>query len=589
LVALETASLLRADGEVVSLVGLVDTIYDRRYWPLGAFVGATARRTGRHLRQLITDPRADAFGELRERAWRLTKRLTARVAPATTAAERHAEGRTADSLAAMAKWEPRRFDGSVVLFTTGGEDDFGCDPAVLWRPWVDQLDLRRVSGNHLAVVRDPHAVRAVAEAVDIALQSAETPQLRALLATTFAWEGAGRLAIELAAAGFAVEAIGPRRSVLHRLPSVTRSYRLSPIRPVASLRKAVLASSSDLIIPFDDQTRRALHETYDRIDPAPEDGARLRHHLRRSLGPPEMYSELYSRAAIMDIAQECGLRCPPTARVETPDEVTAWMRQHGSPAVLKTDGSWGGREVIIAHDTGDAVSAWRRLRRPTSIARISKRLVIDHDPWPLRARIAGRRPLVSIQAYVSGRPGNVAVACLDGKLLGAVQAEVLRSDGALGPSTVLRITDHPEMRATAQGMVQRLELSGLCGFDFVLEDGTDRAYVIELNPRATPTSHLISADGVDLLASLRAAMGGDGPPPARTSEYPDGLVALFPQELQRDPTSTFLTTAYHDVPHSPELVATATHPAGAWRRPRRRTMSSSSGIPVTTTANSPTP
>ena len=145
------------------------------------------------------------------------------------------------------------------------------------------------------------------------------------------------------------------------------------------------------------------------------------------------------------------------------------MRETGGAAVLKTDGSWGGREVAVAHDPAEATRAWRRLSRPPAWARIAKRLVVDRDPWPLRARVARRLPTISVQAFVHGRPGNVAAACVDGELLGAVQAEVVRSDGELGPSTVLRVIEHPEMRATATAMVRELGLTGLCGFDFVLE------------------------------------------------------------------------------------------------------------------------
>jgi hypothetical protein len=57
------------------------------------------------------------------------------------------------------------------------------------------------------------------------------------------------------------------------------------------------------------------------------------------------------------------------------------------------------------------------------------------------------------------------------------------------------------------------------------------------------------------LTALRASLGYPGQP-ARTASYPGGLVALFPQEMRRDPASRFLTEAYHDVPVGcPELVA----------------------------------
>jgi hypothetical protein len=165
---------------------------------------------------------------------------------------------------------------------------------------------------------------------------------------------------------------------------------------------------------------------------------------------------------------------------------------------------------------------------------------------------------------VEGEPANIAASCLDGELLGAVQARVVRSNGKFGPSTVIRVIEHPEMLATARGLVRELRLTGLCGLDFVLEPETDRAYLVELNARATPTAHLVGADGADLLVSLRNALGRPGPP-ARTREHPEELVALFPQELQRDPRSPFLTMAHHDVPTTcPELVE---HVMAEGRRP----------------------
>jgi biotin carboxylase len=260
----------------------------------------------------------------------------------------------------------------------------------------------------------------------------------------------------------------------------------------------------------------------------------------------------------MELAVECGIRCPETAAVESPADVNRWLDRHAGPAVLKTDGSWGGRETWVVRTDADVARAWRRLSRPPALARGVKRLLVERDPWALRARLAGHQPRLSIQSFIEGAAGNAAVACLDGEVLGAVQAEVVRGCGATGPSTVVRIVEHPEMRAAAEAVVKRLRLSGLIGLDFMLEAGTGHAYLIEINPRATPTSHLVSAEGVDLLAALRSALGYAGRAP-RTAPYPsDGLVALFPQELRRDPRSELVDVAYHDIPwHAPDLVALA--------------------------------
>jgi glutathione synthase/RimK-type ligase-like ATP-grasp enzyme len=395
--------------------------------------------------------------------------------------------------------------------------------------------------------------RDTTDALERASANGDEPRLHVLLATTFSWEAACRLAIELAAAGCVVEAVAPPSSILHRVAPVARSYRLGLVRPEKSLRRALLESEVDLVIPFDDRTRHALHRVYDEADDGSAEAARLRERIARSLGPADAYPRVFSRAWIMGLAADHGFNSPPTTAITSLEELLEWMAVHG-PAVLKTDGSWGGREVAVASDPDEAARAWRRLSRPPAWSRVAKRFLIDRDPWPLRDRLAGRRPTISAQGYVEGEPANVAAACLDGVLLGAVQARVVRSNGKFGPSTVIRLVDHPEMLATARGLVGQLGLTGLCGLDFVLESETGRAHLIELNARATPTAHLVAADGADLLVCLRDALGRAGPP-ARTREYHEELIALFPQELQRDPRSPYLTMAHHDVPtQCPELV-----------------------------------
>ena len=171
-------------------------------------------------------------------------------------------------------------------------------------------------------------------------------------------------------------------------------------------------------------------------------------------------------------------------------------------------------EIVAGAD--EVAAEGHRLSRPPSAVRILKRLVLDHSPWPLRDRLTGRRPVVSIQAYVAGRPANVAVACLDGEVLAAVTAEVVVSTRPTGPATVLRVMDNPEMTETAASLVKALRLTGLCGFDFVIEAETGRAHLVELNPRATPTAHLLTVDGADPLpvgsaAALRPAGGATTP------------------------------------------------------------------------------
>ncbi len=289
------------------------------------------------------------------------------------------------------------------------------------------------------------------------------------------------------------------------MSAIRRSHRLGRADPVRSLRQAIVAADPDLVVPFDDRTRHALTLVHARADAATESGARVRMIIERSLGAHDVFAQVFSRASVMTAASEAGVVCPPTAVVRSADDISAWFDLHPGPAVLKTDGSWGGRGVAVLQTAADGRLAWRRMRRRPPLIRALKRLVVERDPWPLRERMSGTRPTLSIQAHVSGRPANAAVACIEGTALGSVQAEVVESDGPTGPSTVLRVIDSPDMTYAAKSVVSALGLSGLCGLDFILDDD-GRAHLIELNPRATPTSHLVAADG--RTCSRRCVSGG---------------------------------------------------------------------------------
>ncbi|MGA7475394.1 MAG: hypothetical protein WBW60_21860, partial [Candidatus Sulfotelmatobacter sp.] len=106
---------------------------------------------------------------------------------------------------------------------------------------------------------------------------------------------------------------------------------------------------------------------------------------------------------------------------------------------------------------------------------------------------------------------------------------------------------------------RRLGLSGLYGFDFMLEVDTGNAYIIEINPRATQVGHLSLGPGHDLPEALYAALSGKAVQPAEKVTEKD-TIALFPQEWIRDPESAFLQSGYHDVPwEEPEFVRDCVH------------------------------
>jgi hypothetical protein len=109
------------------------------------------------------------------------------------------------------------------------------------------------------------------------------------------------------------------------------------------------------------------------------------------------------------------------------------------------------------------------------------------------------------------------------------------------------------MADSARKIAARFGLSGLYGLDY-MRDAQGRVFLLEINPRATPTSHLALGMGHDLAAALLSAAGQ--PVPDRPAVTEKSHIALFPQELGRDPASPHLAAGYHDLPlEDPRLAA----------------------------------
>jgi biotin carboxylase len=375
-----------------------------------------------------------------------------------------------------------------------------------------------------------------------------------LIATTVRWFPTARLAVSLANTGFTVDAICPSRHPLSKTHAVRKVYEYRGLSPLASLRDAIASAKPDLIVPGDDLASQHLYALHQQQETADKAGTDLRALIERSLGAPENFPALYARTNFMKAAEEQGIRVPHTEVISDASDLRNWIARAGLPVILKADGSSGGIGVKVAHNLEEATQALRDLQAPPLIARAAKRALIDQDVtlvWPSLLR---RRSVVNAQTFIAGREATSAVACWKGEVLASLHFEVINKVGASGHATVLRLTDNPEMATAAERMARRLNLSGMHGFDFMLETQTGNAYLIEINPRSTQVGHLTLGAGRDIPAALFAALTGEEVRPAQ-SVTQDDTIALFPQEWIRDPASPFLQSAYHDVPwDKPDLI-----------------------------------
>jgi hypothetical protein len=358
-----------------------------------------------------------------------------------------------------------------------------------------------------------------------------------------------------------VSAVCSAQDVIVSVKGMEKIYPWRPLTPERSLETAMLAARPDFVVSCDDVATLNLHRVFNR---ALRSGAQeICTLLERSLGDPRYYSVTTSRTGLMQVTRERGVRVPENACIDGRDTLQRWLDEHGVPSVLKADHTAGGSGVRLLSNMSDAEAAWRALSAPVSPIRALKRVLVDGNANDVLSVVSKSRNVISVQRFIVGQDANATVACRDGKVLGCITATVSKTGTAFGPATVLKIVDIPEISSIVSTMVASLGLSGLIGFDFVIEHDTGDIYLIEMNPRATQLCHLALGRERDLTAALQAAYSNT-PFVPRPQVTDKDVIALFPQELQRDPSSEFVSAAYHDVPwDEPDLIKASTEVS--WR------------------------
>jgi hypothetical protein len=375
-----------------------------------------------------------------------------------------------------------------------------------------------------------------------------------LIATTSRWFPTARLAMALAHAGCTVDAVCPSGHPLGKLNSVRQTHAYRGLMPLKSFTDAIATTKPDFIVPGDDLATSHLHRLYDRERRRGKAEQPICALIKRSLGAPESFPVVHARTAFMELAQEESIRAPKTEVIPNQDHLRQWVARMGLPTVLKANGTSGGDGVRVVHTLVEAECALRTLQSPPLLARAAKRALVDGDKtlvWPSLLR---RGSVVNAQVFVAGREVTSTVACWEGHVLASLHFEVINKRDSAGPSSVVRLTENREMSTAAERMVRRLNLSGVHGFDFMLEEETGNAYLIEINPRSTQVGHLALGPGRDLPAALYSSWSGESLR-ATPKVTENDTIALFPQEWMRDSASSFLTSGYHDVPwEEPELL-----------------------------------
>jgi hypothetical protein len=303
------------------------------------------------------------------------------------------------------------------------------------------------------------------------------------------------------------------------------------------LNEIVDAWRPDVIVPLDELAARVLRDRrlYDAAGP----GARSL--IERSLGAPAAFEKICSRQQLIEAARSSGVRTPdqqPAADLAAAKRAAAAL---GYPIVLKREQTCGGAGVAIASDEASLTRAFRRARLKAAAKRLTS--------WMPGFQMSEEASL-SLQRFISGSLAFRAVACVNGVVLEGVSflAECRDATETTG-STILRQIEQPEMREATKTIVAALGCSGFVAFDFIVTPD-EEAYLIEMNARPIACGHLGRLYGHDIYGAMFDNLCETQHRPTVPGNPPK-TIALFPNELDRDPQSPLLDAqadVFHDVP-----------------------------------------
>jgi biotin carboxylase len=373
-----------------------------------------------------------------------------------------------------------------------------------------------------------------------------TPRFRVLVVTMGTdYVAPARMPRELSRAGFAVTVLAPKDALatrtVHAAAIVRFPERASIYEWLHTVASTAQRSAAQLLLPGDDVTLRLLMRLV--LDPPPElksDAmAELAALVMRSLGDPAGYGASLDKSSLARVAASVGVAVPAGEAVGDEAAAVTVADALGYPVIVRPLVGTAGVGVVRCADEAAVRQAMRDLPSPESFPPIGN----------------GR---ALVQRLLTGLGANHAAVSWQGRQLAgftrtAVQTQ--REEG--GPSSVSRYAPQPGIAAGNQRLIAALGLTGFSSTEYLIDDATGVAHLIEINRRMTPATHTGAQIGVDLAGALAAACTGrawDGP-----TDVPAGIdrrLALFPQEWMRNPRSAHLAEIATDAPwDDPDLFA----------------------------------
>ncbi len=228
---------------------------------------------------------------------------------------------------------------------------------------------------------------------------------------------------------------------------------------------------------------------------------------------------LHDKTRLDALARELGIDTPTTFAPKSMTEARELIADVRLPVVIKmrqTSGAAGFRKVVTRVDLE---------KQYADVVRVNK---LPESDLPM------------IQELIEGPTTCTLHLCNAGSVVGEVMYQGVRTMPRTGGTTVCRESrPDPACQEAAARIVRHLGFHGFCGFDFVIQNGTGRAFLVDGNCRITPAVAMAYHGGCDMVeAWVRIVSGEDVQPLADNEErraHEDGIrrLRLAPGELRR--------------------------------------------------------
>lgn len=353
------------------------------------------------------------------------------------------------------------------------------------------------------------------------------------------WLGIGRYPYELRKVGFEVGTVCPPDVVLSHTRHVNRRFPIvgqDANSVVTTFARALHEWRPVLVIPGDERVLHFLHRVVEADAAGRPIGldAEAMAVVRRSLPDQRFFQATNNKYEFSAMARSLGVRTPENAEVANVADALQFAEAHRYPVVLKAGVGYGGMGVTTCRDEDELVAAVGSLAKA-------------------RTGAQGPTARASVERFIAGPVGSIAGVALDGEFLVGHCSDKTVCHPANGPSTIRTFRDLPEVEDFTARVVSHTRFTGFFGVDYIVDGESGLPYIIEMNARPTPAGHLGRLAGWSPMLALYNRLNGLPLPPRQTK--PGWVVALYPQEVIRDPDSPYLQTAYHDVPEDdPELM-----------------------------------